>query len=158
MKKKVNNCFAVLFTFAILAVGVSFVVHAGPCYNQTSTISASAKGCYEDFIGPAGQACPSMVFPNREGGNVPTGCGYKIQEHSFGIGTSGNDPTGRMSQGFISRPCYSYQGCTFSGPHWVPAGFPVADNLYYTCSADPLSPGLRTASSFEPIGAACPGE
>jgi hypothetical protein len=115
--KSINKYFALLCTLGIVVAGLSFITYAGPCYIQTSTQKASEKGCYEGpTISPLGQACPSIVFPNRTGTPIPTQCSCKTYEHDFGIGTSGNEESGRMEQGSVTRSCYSTNCCTLKGP------------------------------------------
>lgn len=153
--KKLNLHVAIVCMLAMAVIGVSLVAYAGPCYTQTSTVPASQKGCQETFISRLGQACPSKQYVNPDG-VVPSGCSDNIHENSFGAGTSGNEPSGRMSQGFVTRSCYSYETCTLKGPYFD--GLPLADGMYYLCASNGRTPTSATASSFEPTGADCPNE
>jgi hypothetical protein len=156
--KNVRTLFTLLCSLGVTVAGLSLVVYAGPCYIQTSTVSALQKGCSETFIYPTGQACPSIVFPNRiPKSPIPTQCGCVTHHNWFGIGTSGNQPSGRMEQGSVTRPCFFSECCTLSGPHLAP-GLPIADYIYYQCTSTGRQPGTATASSWEPTGADCPGQ
>jgi hypothetical protein len=156
MQKFIRNswCICLLSSVVLIFCGVTFLVYAGPCYKQTSVKSASEKGCVlGSTIGPLGQTCPSKKYASISG--IPTACGYTIQENKFGVGTSGNETSGRTSQGSVTRSCYFYVSCTLSGPHFDVLGFPLADGMYYLCSIASTSPLSGTASSFEPTGTDC---
>lgn len=144
--------FGILFPVILVLFGASFVVWAGPCYIQTLTVPASNMGCSETFVGPLGLGCPSLNRLNPD--NVPSAsCGFRIDTKSIGVGTSGNESSGRMSQGSIARKCYTYVSCTFSGPHFDVA-LPIS--MYYLCSESVTYPGSAEHSSIEPTGGSCP--
>ena len=150
--KNVSMYLVLACMLSMVVVGVTLVAYAGPCYVQTSTVSASQKGCYETFIGPSGQACPSKQYVNPSG-VIPTDCGYRVNEKSFGVGTLGNERTGRMEQSNVSKKCYAYQGCSLEGPYFD--ALPLADGMYYLCNLKEEIPGSATALSFEPTGGDC---
>jgi hypothetical protein len=95
------------------------------------------------------------VFPNRHPPSpIPTDCGYRINAGSFGVGTSGNEQSGREEQGYVTRTCFYYIRCTLDGPNVAP-GLPIADYIFYRCTQNEPSPGSATVLSFEPTGADC---
>ncbi|MDR1963170.1 MAG: hypothetical protein LBQ50_05280 [Planctomycetaceae bacterium] len=153
MRNFIRNSLRIsLFISVVLTfLGITILVYAGPCYIQTSVKSASEKGCHETFIGPDGQTCPSKKYASTNG--IPTDCGYKIRENNFGIGTSGNEESGRMEQGSVTRSCYTYVSCKLIGPCFD--AFPLAEGMYYVCEIETESSTSATASSFEPTGADC---
>ena len=155
--EKYQYAFHVICTFCMIVTGIGIIVYAGPCYIQTSYIRASEKKCYPaQAILPIGQACPSILYPNREDDKrYPTQCGAGYQrEHYLGIGTSGNERSGHMEQNSISRACYSRDFCKLSGPI-LDLGLPIVDYIYFRCDVDRTIPDSSTASSFEPTGADC---
>jgi hypothetical protein len=146
--------FSILLPAILALFGTSFVVWAGSCYVQTSTIPSNALGCSETFIGPQGLACPSMTRLNPE--NVASAsCRFRIDTNNIGVGTSGNEDSGRMNQDSVARPCFTYVSCVFDGPCFDIA-LPLT--LYYLCYEDETYPGSAERYSVEPTGGNCPDE
>lgn len=151
-----------LLTLFILSTGISLYVFADPCYRQTWTIKASERGCaLGDQILPVGYACPGITFlKDVTERPLPTSCGTSIRENEIGIGTSGNEQTGYMEQGTVSRECYEIQFCELEDWKkipWLPLGFPIVDNLYFRCNPS-YTFDAGSIGSFEPMGAECQRE
>jgi hypothetical protein len=145
-----------LCSLALAVLGLTLVVYAGPCYKLTSVVTASQKGCYEVAIGNVGAHCPSVLILVTDN-NYKTPCGFSIHELKFGIGTSGNEPKGRMNQGFVTRYCYQFEHCTASKIYYN-YSLPFYSSMVYDCISGGRVNGYTTASSFEPTGAICPEE
>ncbi|MGL4942571.1 MAG: hypothetical protein ACRC46_05200 [Thermoguttaceae bacterium] len=151
--KKFNLYVATFCTLTAAIIGVSLVTYAGPCYTLTRTVGASQKGCYETFIGSSGAMCPALwVRITADNTNRP--CGFSRYEMQFGVGTSGNERTGRMNQDFVTRICWQTEHCNATSPYWN-ISLPICDGMVYDCISTGRQNGINTASSFEPTGAEC---
>jgi hypothetical protein len=142
-----------VFCLSVVCVGYVVVTCAGPCYVQTSTMDASELGCSEDTIGPGGAPCASIRNPFTSGTTVA--CGHTIISNQIGVGTSGNEASGYMSQGMVSRPCITFVGCEASSVYWD-GNLPVLQHMVYDCNVTVRNPGSATHMSVEPTGAVCP--
>ena len=155
--KNARMIFALPCTLGLMIVGVSLVVYAGPCYINTGTVmTATQKGCSENWGGATGLSRPGMISLGDNEAPV-TSCAFRRIEHVFHTGTSGNEQAGRMEQGYVTRACFSYQYCDLTGPEWVWGGWPLHPGSWvYKCIESSKVSGGATAQSWEAIGADCP--
>lgn len=157
--KKLSMYFVLVCLLGMVSVVSAIIAYAGPCYIQTKVKSVSEMGCRGDaeLVGAPAMSCYGVEYPNRGNGQIPVDCWRREKANSFGIGTSGNEKSGRMSQDSVTRACFTYTNCSISGPHVAP-GLPVVDYIYYKCNTGKVWDGWDTKSSFEPTGADCVGE
>jgi hypothetical protein len=138
------------FWIRAFAVGlgsiVSAIVVGGQCYKNTW--SGPAIGCMSPGgIGPAG---PCPYYPTFTSPPI-TGCGFYSFSVAVPRGTSGNEPTGLLSQGHVNTVCEMTVICT-PFPALVRAFPPVVAT---GCTPGPATPS-GTASVFQATGGVCP--
>jgi hypothetical protein len=140
----------------MLFAGMTLLVYAGPCYVQTTTIYSYELGCYyESAIGPDGRSCPSLRNQYTGNGSKEYACQNGQSSNKLGIGTLGNQRTGKISHGIVSRSCNSHFVCMKTDPYIL--GLPL-QSYFFDCNIDTESihGGWKKHSSIEPVGENCP--
>ena len=145
-----------IITSFLFVLGVTLVVYGGPCYVQTSYMSATELGCSEDEISPPGASCPQVAISITQENASILGCRPTQNPFSIGVGTSGNESSGKMEQTVTSKICFYYNVCTQGIPY--PMGLPFADTMVYNCNLSHVAYGYATKTGIEPSGADCKTE
>jgi hypothetical protein len=134
-----------VFAIGICSVGSAIVV-GGQCYKNTW--SGPAINCVvPPMMGPAGP-CPH--YPNFQSAPI-SGCGFYSFSVAVPRGTSGNEPTGLLSQNSVNTVCQMTVNCTPTRV-LVRAVPPV---WAMGCAPGPAAPS-GTASVFQATGGVCP--
>lgn len=141
------------FGVGLVFVGIGLAI-AGPCYvGQWEDPPAHCNPIVGGGCGGAGGfpalGCPGTFNTTDPGININWPCGFDLVQQMVpqDYVTSGNEPTGQMSQGTGTFPCRSNRSCT---KIWVPIV-----PLTYTCKA--ASVACEATTRWTAIGATCPG-
>lgn len=132
----------------LLAATAMTELVAGPCYT-VGNVHFPCTACPDGAIGTPGPCPTGLMLPDQ----LQT-CGFYTTAVAVPLGTSGNQPSGSMSQGNGAWVCRTVVHCTKEIGTVGPIFPPVAQ--VYCALGTPTSCGTTTA--FGPTGPQCPAE